>query len=548
MRFGTRAFLWCFGPFALLMLGSFWDVQKLVQLTVRDGIRNSIRQSQEAIALEHSKSEVQNGRFLRILGENASLKAGLQLLLAERWSAEARRTVEDQLRETCETLGLEFLLVSGPEFEPVAGVMRVGDQLAPMDLAGIRPPRRGFLTVKSQPYQIASTPIDQGSENLGFLTIGERFDLSQFGTPAVLMHDGRVLKSSIPGVPTAAVERALASCPVSAECEVHLAGESYLSLPLGSSYFGGGYQLRSLQSLDSASLSLQKVLQNVFLVTGLGTLLATLILTALSSRSIGKPIAAVVSKLREAEGTGLLPEFETNGRLTPIHEMRELAKSFNRAGISIRQGRERLQSAYLEFVGSLANALDARDPYTAGHSSRVSEFACAIGRHLNMPVADLEDLRMGALLHDIGKIGIPDAVLQKSDRLTREEWSLIRQHPTIGRRILEGVSGFHEYLPIVELHHENWDGSGYPFGLQGEAVSLSARIVHVADAFDAMTSSRPYRFAMSPQEALHILQQNAGKQFDPAIVPVFVEIVAAGVVSAQLPEAKAVHSAEIQLV
>ena len=137
---------------------------------------------------------------------------------------------------------------------------------------------------------------------------------------------------------------------------------------------------------------------------------------------------------------------------------------------------------------------------------------------------ELDQIRMGALLHDIGKIGIADSVLQKPGSLTKEERTLLEQHPIIGRRILEGVNGFQAYLPAVELHHENWDGSGYPLGLRGQATPLSARIVHVADAYDAMTSDRPYRRGMSHEEAIRVLEQYAGTQFDASIVPVFTNL------------------------
>jgi HD-GYP domain-containing protein (c-di-GMP phosphodiesterase class II) len=201
-----------------------------------------------------------------------------------------------------------------------------------------------------------------------------------------------------------------------------------------------------------------------------------------------------------------------------------LTESFNRAAAAIREARESLHRAYVEFVGSLANALDARDGYTAGHSRRVSEYSCAIGQALQVSSEQLEDIRMGALLHDIGKIGIADSILQKPGALTQDERTLLQQHPAIGRRILEGVHGFHRYLPAVELHHENWDGSGYPLGLRGSSTPLSARIVHVADAYDAMTTDRPYRPGMSHEEAIRILQQNAGTQFDGGIVPVFTKL------------------------
>lgn len=525
MRFATRAFLWSFGPFVLLILGSFWNVQKLVQLSVRDGIRTSLRQTHESITSVRSKSEQQNIRFLRVAGENASLKAGLQLLNAEANNDQARLTVEDQLREISDALGVDFLLVSSPTGTPRAGVMRLGEQLVTMDMARIRPPQHGFFRVEKHVYQIASTPINQGNENLGILTVGERFDLAAFSTPAVLIRGGQVLESSVPGVSDAAVAGALRGCSAGGECEIRLAGESYLSLPV-ESLSSDGFMFRTLQSLDSATRPLQHALQNVFLITGLATLLATVILTVLCSRSIVKPIAGVVARLRETERTGVLADLLTDHGTTPIQEIRELTQAFNQAGRAIRDGRENLHRAYVEFIGSLANALDARDPYTAGHSRRVSGYSCAIASALSLTEESIEEIRIGALLHDIGKIGIADAVLQKPGKLSREEWALIQQHPTIGRRILEGVGGFQICLPTVELHHENWNGTGYPFGLQGEAVPLAARIVHIADAYDAMTSSRTYRRAMSREEALRILRENAGTQFDPSLVPVFAGVIA----------------------
>src|SRR5436190_2465990 len=160
MRLATRVFLWSFVPVAFLLSGTFWDIQRLVQLTVRDGIRASLRNTHSSIARVRSKSELQNSRFLRILGENASLKAGLQLLTQEQGGAEARRTVEDQLREMCQTMGFDFLLVSNPDGGPLAGVLRIGDQLVSLDTAHFQPQQRGFLTFGGQAYQVASTPVN----------------------------------------------------------------------------------------------------------------------------------------------------------------------------------------------------------------------------------------------------------------------------------------------------------------------------------------------------------------------------------------------------
>src|ERR1700722_3335222 len=147
MRFATRTFLWSFIPFVILLLGSFWAIQKLVEHTVRDGLRSSLRQTHVSVARVRANSELQNSRFLKILGENASLKAGLQLLLAAPKNGDARRTVEDQLREICEKLGFDFLLVSSPDPAALAGVMRVDEQLVGMDIARLRPPQQGFATV-----------------------------------------------------------------------------------------------------------------------------------------------------------------------------------------------------------------------------------------------------------------------------------------------------------------------------------------------------------------------------------------------------------------
>jgi HD-GYP domain-containing protein (c-di-GMP phosphodiesterase class II) len=136
----------------------------------------------------------------------------------------------------------------------------------------------------------------------------------------------------------------------------------------------------------------------------------------------------------------------------------------------------------------------------------------------------VERIRTGALLHDIGKIGIADSVLQKPGRLTDEEFAIVKEHPVIGRRILEGVRGLAPYLDAVELHHENWDGTGYPKGQSGEETPIDARIIHVSDAYDAMTSNRSYRRRMTHDEAIHELFRCAGTQFDPRVVELFAQL------------------------
>ena len=516
MRFATRAFLWSFIPFAILLAGSFWVIQQRVQHTVRSGLRSSLREAHMSMARLRKESELQNSRFLQIVAENPPLKAGLQLLLVHPKSASARLTLEDQLREIAETLHFDFLMVSNSDRVPLAGIIRIDDQLVAMGMQRTKPPQQGFFTLGATTYQLNSFPINSNEENIGILSIGERFDLSEFSTPTILTQNGKILRSSVPNASSPELGAALRDCGNQAECETKIAGEIYMTLAADTIDFGDGYTLRSLQSVDSISRPVQGVVREVFLIATLGALAAAAALSLFSSRSIVRPIAAVVSSLRQSEATGTLPSLQS----TPasIHEIHELIESFARAATAVRESRENLQQAYLEFIGSLAGALDARDDYTAGHSRRVSEYSCAIAEALSISGSELEVIRVGALLHDIGKIGVTDSVLRKPSRLTSEEMAQVQQHPSIGRRILEGVRGFQQYLPIVELHHENWDGTGYPLRLSDVKVPLCARITHVADAYDAMTSARSYRSALSHEAAIRELKRCAGTQFDPEIV------------------------------
>jgi HD-GYP domain-containing protein (c-di-GMP phosphodiesterase class II) len=526
MRFATRAFLWSFIPFAVLLAGSFWFIQQRVQHTVRGGLRSSLREAHISMARLRRESELQNSRFLRIVAENPPLKAGLQLLLVHPQSVPARLTLEDQLREIAETLRFDFLVASNSEGVPLAGIIRIDDQLVGMDISRVKPPQQGFFTLGTNTYQLNSFPIDSNEENLGILSIGERFDLSEFSTPTVLAQNGKVLRASVPNASPTEVESAVARCETQVECETQIAGEVYMTLAADNVNFGDGYTLRSLQSVDSISRPVQGVVREVFLIATLGALAAAAALSVFSSRSIVRPIATVVSSLRQSEATGTLPSFQSTP--STIHEIRELIESFSRAASALRESRENLQQAYVEFIGSLAGALDARDDYTAGHSRRVSEYSCAIAKALKISGGELEVIRIGALLHDIGKIGVTDSVLRKPSKLTSAEMAQVQQHPSIGRRILEGVRGFQQYLPIVELHHENWDGTGYPLHLPDVKVPLCARITHVADAYDAMTSARSYRSALSHEAAIRELKRCAGTQFDPEIVEALLRADATG--------------------
>ena len=234
-------------------------------------------------------------------------------------------------------------------------------------------------------------------------------------------------------------------------------------------------------------------------------------------------------------GVPLIVRGEAIGFLTIDHrepgvydeKSTEMALAFaSQAAIAIEnvQAYERLKTQNLETISALAAAMEMKDPYTSGHSQKVTEYATAIAQKMGLFPEEIENLRMAGLLHDIGKIGIPSTVLNKPAPLTSAEFLMIRAHPVITAEIVERVETLVAIVPIIRHHHERYDGKGYPDGLKGEEIPLLARILAVADGFEAMTSDRPYRPGMSTQEALAALQEGAGKQWDATIVKVFCRI------------------------
>jgi HD-GYP domain-containing protein (c-di-GMP phosphodiesterase class II) len=193
-----------------------------------------------------------------------------------------------------------------------------------------------------------------------------------------------------------------------------------------------------------------------------------------------------------------------------------------------RTRRAELEQAYVDAVRVLACAIEARDPYTGGHIDRVAIYSTAIGRELGWNDELLRAVEIGGLLHDIGKIGVPDAILRKNGPLSDSEWALMRQHPTIGASLVGHLASLQPSLPAVLYHHERFDGTGYPMGLAGETIPLVARLVAVADAFDAMVTDRPYRHGLTLELAMEELECCAGTQFDPEFTAAFLDLLRTG--------------------
>jgi len=189
----------------------------------------------------------------------------------------------------------------------------------------------------------------------------------------------------------------------------------------------------------------------------------------------------------------------------------------------LRKTYARLQRAIFQSLLGLANALEAKDPYTRGHSIRVAELAGQLGMRLGLSRAATETVAHAALLHDIGKIGVPESILGKPGALTGEEWGIMRRHPVTGAQIVAPLEFFDEGAIIVRHHHERLDGSGYPDGLRGEAIPVGARIVAIADTYDALTSRRPYRAALAHDEAIAVLRREGGRTLDADLVALFAD-------------------------
>ncbi|HEY3164421.1 MAG TPA: HD domain-containing phosphohydrolase [Candidatus Limnocylindrales bacterium] len=203
----------------------------------------------------------------------------------------------------------------------------------------------------------------------------------------------------------------------------------------------------------------------------------------------------------------------------PFHPAELLARL--RSALRLRQALDRMDAAHTA-VAALANAVEAKDPMTERHCQRLANLAARVGSRIGLEAPELESLAYGALLHDVGKIGVPEAILTKPGPLDEDEQALMRRHPEIGERICAPLAPALTFAPIVRHHHERWDGRGYPDGLRAEAIPIGARIVGLVDAFDAITHDRPYRDGASAAQAMDVLWREAGHQFDRELVGVLV--------------------------
>jgi putative nucleotidyltransferase with HDIG domain len=507
----------------------------LVTVSVRDQVRESataiLESSQRMFAALETRRQRELAAQAGTLAENPTLKAALDTYQAEAQAggaAEAAQllaTIDGELKKVAARIETDAIVLADMHQTTIASAGRLGERWPrgrPMALAAAATGTTfdGISRVGGSTFRTVAVPLDYGDgTTFGTLYLATLLDgayaeeLARLsGTRTAIVSDGLLLASTLP--PNAAREfesEVRASKPGAGT--IGLDGESYAFRRLVSV---GDTMFYALESIDRSSrIATRRAMLNLGFM-GIGAmglaLLASITLARLLARPIGELSGALAQMAATRDVTLALPAGGSS------RELDTLTDTFKALMASVAQAEAETQAAYAGAIRALATALDARDPYTAGHSERVSVLSVAIGRTLALPPDDLEVLRLGALLHDIGKIGVHDEVLRKPGALTDAEFNAIKEHPVLGARILRPVPFLSPHIPIVELHHERPDGRGYPVGLRGDDIPLAARIVHVADAYDAMTTARAYRAARPSGDALRELWRCAGTEFHAEIV------------------------------
>jgi putative nucleotidyltransferase with HDIG domain len=267
----------------------------------------------------------------------------------------------------------------------------------------------------------------------------------------------------------------------------------------------------------------KEVKKRALLVLMLGIIFSALLGTFVSLK-ITKPVEKLVEGTRRISEGDLYYRVKTGGS----DEMSELADSFNKMTVKLSDARNDLFNYFYRVAQTLVRVLEAKDQYTKGHSDRVAGYAEKLAIEMGLPEKRTALLKEAALLHDIGKMGVETTILRKDSSLTAEEGDIIHKHPAIGEDILKPVSLDKDILAVIRGHHERYDGEGYPDRLKGDDINIMAAIVSVADAYDAMTSHRPYMKNMIKEEAIEQLRQNSGTQFNPKVVDAFIKVLQAG--------------------
>ena len=529
-RLVTRALVTSFLTVAVVLIAVF----AVLSLRVRDEVRQSVAANLASAQQVFTRVEARRQQDVRAAVESPTLKAALDIWLTERATAneatgrQLLATLQREADKIADRFSADVLAVSDADGRVVVSSGRraaawVRGQLVGSPAAAAIADRT--TTVANVTYHVISVPLQLGEAAIGSLELGtaldtayarELADLSR--GHAAIIAGSAVIATTLPA--DAAGDLAVMGAGSDGPAIATLAGESWAVQPLS--------RLGSVSFLALASVDAAAGTQTTAALQSLGWVaLGAMVLAALGSVWLARTLTRPIDHLSKS----LLTMTAAGRAHAPVpisgesRELDQLTSTFNALMASVSAAEADAEATYLGAVRALAAALDARDPYTAGHSERVSRFAVAIGEELKLDAEQLETLRLGALLHDIGKIGVPDEILRKPGVLSAAEYESIKTHPVAGARILRSIPFLAPHIPIVELHHERPDGLGYPYGLHADEIPLAARIVHVADAFDAMTSARAYRSGRIPVEAIAELRKCSGTDFDRQSVEALVAAV-----------------------
>jgi putative nucleotidyltransferase with HDIG domain len=500
---------------------------------VRETVTKNLESAQRMLSALEERQSRELLAQVAVVAESPTLKAAIDTYQAEirrsdaNTRAELIRTIDRELEKVASRLKPDVVAVS----DPAGNVLAVAGQYWESWPSFVTPPAARELetvvTLPSGVFRRFSTPLALQDVEIGFLSVATALDkgyakrMSDLsGASTLVASEGRVIATTLPPAAAAALsEQVIQQLPGTST--IRLAGDEYAVRQVVRT---GQATVYTLDSIDGA---VNPVMSNALkAIIWLGVVVFSLagLASLWTARSLARPIDTLSKSLSEMTESRNFdtPLLATGSSL----EVDALTRSFNSMMATVAAAEAETQSTYVGAIRALALALDARDPYTAGHSERVSAISVTIGRQMALDAEDIDILRLGALLHDIGKIGISDHVLRKPEALTAEEFELIKEHPVLGARMLRSVPFLTQHLPIVELHHERPDGRGYPYGLTADEIPMLARIVHVADAFDAMTSARAYRPALDSGYAIRELWRCAGTQFDAEVVQALVQAVA----------------------